>query len=414
MDTDPRIPVTDTSVERVVDRTLDLIGVNTANPPGHTAELIDRLESELETLELATEQIVSDPAKPNLLTRLPGQRDEVLTYLGHADTVPFDADEWRYDPLGERRGERIYGRGATDMKGPLAAMIEVIHAYATTERPPPVTLELIVVSDEEVAGAAGLPTVLEEVSIDSAGCVIGETTCEGGRHSVTVADRGSIWLTLEARGEGAHGSRPMLGVNAIDRLYAAVERIRERLQTCRLEPPRAVCPILEESVSFYAPVLGEDTVRALFDGPSINLGRFEGGDTVNSVPVRAVAELDVRFSPGIPTRTALAELRSCVGECVGVQIRDVSWSVGTYEPTDSPLVEAVVTVAEAVSSDRVYRRSATGGGDAKNLRNAGVPTVEFAFGTDTVHSPDEHTTVDTLEANFESYLHLPGAFAERM
>ncbi len=75
---------------------------------------------------------------------------------------------------------------------------------------------------------------------------------------------------------------------------------------------------------------------------------------------------------------------------------DASWSVGTYEPLGSPLVEAV---------------TATGGGDAKTFRNAGVPTVDFAFGTDTAHAVDEYVTVEALERNAAVFTQLLAVWA---
>ena len=87
-------------------------------------------------------------------------------------------------------------------------------------------------------------------------------------------------------------------------------------------------------------------------------------------------------------------------------------SVGSYEPVDSPLVQAVTETASEVADDRIYRRSATGGGDAKKFRHAGIPTVEFAFGTDTVHAVDEYTTLQALNWNAAVYERLPAIFAE--
>lgn len=111
------------------------------------------------------------------------------------------------------------------------------------------------------------------------------------------------------------------------------------------------------------------------------------------------------------TADVLAEVRECVADCDGVAVTDVSWSVGTAEPLDSPLVEAVASTAESVTGDRVFRRSATGGGDAKRLREAGVPTVEFALGTDTAHAVDEYTNVDALVGNATVYTRLPAVWA---
>jgi succinyl-diaminopimelate desuccinylase len=298
------------------------------------------------------------------------------------------------------------------MKGALAAMLFAIRAFVETDTEPPVDLLFAFVSDEEVGGDAGLPALLDADRLDADACVIGEPTCRDGRHSVTVADRGSIWLTVAATGEAAHGSRPVLGENAIDRLYGAVQTLRDRFGTQELDIDAAMQPVLEESVEYYAPTMGAGTAHELFTSPSINLGTIEGGDAINSVPQSASAEIDIRLTAGVDTPTVLSEIRACVDGCPGITIADVSWSVGTVEPVDSPLVDAVASVAEDVTGTRVYRRSATGGGDAKKLRHAGIPTVEFALGTDTAHAVDEYTTVDALVGNATVYVTLPTAWSD--
>ncbi|WP_455449478.1 M20 family metallopeptidase [Natrinema thermotolerans] len=397
--------------EELADLALDLLAIDTANPPGDTREIVSLLEEHLSQYPVDVERVAVDPAKPNLLVTLPGASDRTLLYNGHLDTVPFDSGAWSHDPLGERVDDRLYGRGATDMKGAVAAMLFAIRAFAETGIEPPVDLAFAFVSDEEVGGDAGLPALLEDDRLEADACVIGEPTCEERRHSVTVADRGSIWLTLEATGEAAHGSRPVLGENAIDRLYDAVGTLRKRFGRRRLDLDPAIEPILEESIAFYGPTMGVETARDLFETPTINLGVLEGGDAVNSVPQTARAEIDIRVTAGVCTADLLSEIRECVADCEGVTVADVAWSVGTAEPIDSPLVEAVASSAEAATGERVYRRSATGGGDAKKLRNAGVPTVEFALGTDTVHAIDEYTTVDALVGNATIYARLPERWA---
>ncbi len=400
--------------DELVDLTLELLALETANPPGDTREIVDRIERYVDPYPVAVERVAVDPAKPNLLVRLPGENDETILYNGHTDTVPFDAEVWSHDPLGERVDDRLYGRGATDMKGPLAAMLFVIPAFVETGTTPPVDLLFAFVSDEEVGGDAGLPALVDGDFLEADGCVIGEPTCEEGRHSVTVADRGSIWLTLAASGESAHGSRPMLGENAIDRLYEAIRTLRARFGTRELNVPPELEPIIQESVEYYTPTMGADGARELFASPSINLGTIEGGEAINSVPQSARAEIDIRLTAGVGTPAVLSDIRNCVADCAGITITDVSWSVGTAESIDDPFVEAVASSAHAVAGERIYRRSATGGGDAKRLRNAGIPTVEFAFGTDTVHGVDEYIPVDALVDNALVYVGLPRAFTEEL
>jgi succinyl-diaminopimelate desuccinylase len=170
-------------------------------------------------------------------------------------------------------------------------------------------------------------------------------------------------------------------------------------------------PVIEESIEYYAPTMGAEEARNLFTVPSINLGTIQGGEAINSVPGSARAEIDSRLTTGVHTSDVLADIRRCVADCEGITIADVSWSIGTAESIDDPLVEAVASTAEEVSDERVYRRSATGGGDAKQLRNAGIPTVEFAFGTDTVHAVDEYIPVDAIIDNGLVYVRLSRAFA---
>ncbi|RQH02281.1 M20 family peptidase [Natrarchaeobius oligotrophus] len=255
--------------ERLVETTLDLVSFDTSNPPGDTREIVDWIESALTDLGLETERVATDPTKPNLLATLPGERSTTLLYSGHLDTVPYDPDGWSYDPLGERIDNRLYGRGTTDMKGGVAAMLELARTYVVADRRPPVTLAFAFVSDEEVAGDAGLQAVLDAGRLTADACVIGEPTGPLNAPSITVADKGSLWLTLEATGEAAHGSRPMLGTNAIDTLWDALETIRARLTDYPITVPAPVDPILEESIDYYGESMNEDTARRLFDQPTM-------------------------------------------------------------------------------------------------------------------------------------------------
>lgn len=390
-----------------------LIGFDTQNPPGRTIDVVEWLESTLAETRLEVDRIAVDPEKPNLLATLAGETDRTLCFNGHLDTVPFDATDWSHDPLGERSRDRIYGRGATDMKGAVAAMLQVALAYARTDTEPPVTLQFAFVSDEETGGDAGLTTLLETTAFAPDACVVGETTSRNGRYSVSVADRGNIWLTLAATGTAAHGSRPMTGCNAIDRLYEAIDQLQTEFGERELTIESAMDGIIEESVGFYEPEAGAEATRKLYRYPTINLGILEGGTAINTVPASACARVDIRLTAGADTGDALRSIRRCVDGMDGIEITDVAWTRGTYEPLDSPIVAASATAAECVVDERVYRRSATGGGDAKVLRHNGIATVEFGFGTQTAHGTDEYTTTEALVRNATAYAILPQTYDRR-
>jgi succinyl-diaminopimelate desuccinylase len=387
-----------------------LIGHDTQNPPGRTADVVGWTESTLSGAGLDVERVAVDPEKPNLLVSIPGASGRTLCFNGHLDTVPFDESDWSRSPLGERVDDRVYGRGATDMKGAVAAMMQVAVAYASTDTEPPVNLQFALVSDEETGGDAGLTTMLDAEGFDPDACVVGETTSRSGRYSVSVADRGYIWLTIEASGTAAHGSRPMIGDNAIDRLYRAVEQLRTEFGERELPIDAAMNDIIEESVGFYEPEAGAEATRRLYRYPTINLGTVEGGTAINTVPASACARVDVRLTAGVDTGESLRSIRECLGGMDGIELTGISWTRGSYEPLGTPIVEASARAAERVVDDRVYRRSATGGGDAKVFRHEGVPTVEFGFGTQTAHGTDEYTTIGALTRNVTAYVLLPSEY----
>jgi len=402
-----------TNRDELFEITETLVSHDTQNPPGRTADIVEWLETTLDEPAVSVERFEVDPEKPNLIATLPGPTDHTLCFNGHLDTVPFDESDWSYDPLGERDDERIYGRGTTDMKGAVAAMVQVALAYARTGTEPPVTLMFAFVSDEETGGDAGLTTLLETAEFDPDACVVGETTSRNGRYSVSAADRGNIWLTLEASGTAAHGSRPMIGENAIDLLTAAVEQLRSEFGQRELSVDSSMDEIIEESIGFYKPEAGAEATRNLYRYPTINLGVIEGGTAINTVPASACARVDIRLTAGVDTRDALGGIRNCLTGIDGIEITDISWTRGSYEPPGSPIVEASAGAAEHVVDDRVYRRSATGGGDAKVLRHEGIPTVEFGFGTQTAHGTDEYTTTEALVRNVISYGTLPVLYEQR-
>jgi succinyl-diaminopimelate desuccinylase len=118
-----------------------------------------------------------------------------------------------------------------------------------------------------------------------------------------------------------------------------------------------------------------------------------------------------RLTAGVETSAALRSIRGCLAGMNGIEITDLTWTRGSYEPLEAPIVEASTEAAECVVDDPVFRRSATGGGDAKVLRHNDVPTVEFGFGTQTAHGTDEYTTTEELIRNATAYAILPQRYA---
>jgi len=398
------------NTQRLVETTLDLLAFDTQNPPGETTAIVEYIHSELTDLELETARVGEDTV-PGIVGWFPSHPDPDLVFLGHLDTVPFDPEQWSVDPLGERDGDVIYGRGATDMKGAVAAMLSVANVFTETTGAPP-DVGFIFTSDEETGGEATLSEALDTFETQPTACLIGEMTGTTDRPSVAIADKGSIWLTLKSTGDPAHGSRPMLGTNAIDTLYDTVDHLREELREYRFDLHPDVDRILTQSVAHYAPTIGEQAAWELFESPTVNLGTFSGGTAINSVPVSATAQIDIRLTASVTIDPLIQRLRSYIAGTDGVEIVSLETSEGTYERTDAPLVRAVQTAGEDVGGKRLFARSATGGGDAKMLRQQGITTVEFALGTQTAHSVDERTTVTALSQTAKIYSLIPISWTE--
>jgi len=109
----------------------------------------------------------------------------------------------------------------------------------------------------------------------------------------------------------------------------------------------------------------------LFEYPTVNLGRLEGGSTVNSVPRTATAKVDVRVTPGASTREVFERIEACIEAKPDISITGVSIREGTYTDPDDPFVAVVVDAGRTVGDQRVFRQCATGGGDVKNCARPG-------------------------------------------
>ncbi|MGB9951018.1 M20 family metallopeptidase (plasmid) [Haloarcula marismortui] len=298
------------------------------------------------------------------------------------------------------------------MKGAVAAMLSVARAFEETAGPAP-DVGFVFTTDEETGGEATLFEALDTFETLPQACLIGEMSGTPDRPSVAIADKGSIWLTLQSCGEPAHGSRPVLGANAIDTLYDTIDKLREELQAHQFDLHPDVDRILTQSVAYYAPTIGEKTAWDLFESPTVNLGTFSGGTAINSVPVSAAAKLDIRLTASVAVEPIVQRLRSYITGIDGVEIASLEWSKGTYEQLDAPLVTAVQTAGESVLDSRLFARSATGGGDAKTLRQQGISTVEFALGTETAYAVDERTTVTALSQTAKIYGAIPLLWSEK-
>jgi len=300
----------------------ECINVKTANPPGDEARLAGVLAGRLEAAGIRTDTHALAPGRANLLARLQGAGERpALVLSAHTDTVGPGEMPWQHDPWSARiDGDRLYGRGASDMKSGLAAMAMAMIVLRRAGVRLRGDLVFAASAGEEVDCLGARAFVASGALAGAGAIVVGEPT--GG--DVAVAHKGAVWLAVGTSGRTAHGSMPAQGVNAILRM----QRVIDRLQAVRLPGPE----------------------HALLGAPTLSINAIQGGGAVNVVPDRCRIDVDVRTVPGHDVDTVTAAIRAAVGDLgfpVDVAVRASAAPVET-DP-DLPVVHLALDAAARVS-----------------------------------------------------------------
>ncbi len=290
---------------------------------------------------------------------------------GHLDVVPGHPGQFK--PRLE--GDRLFGRGAYDMKGGLAAMMCALRDVADNGK---VRVLFVCVPDEESEDIDRRSTdAMVRAGYTGDFAVTGEPT---DLH-VGVQAKGVLAFRLNVHGRAAHSSTPWLGDNAVLKAIDVFRRIES-------------LPFSRES-------------SELFDRPSINLGRIQGGDALNKVPDLCTMVVDIRYLPNQDPQDLLAQVRSIPDiELVKTFVREPAY-VSRANPFVVALCDAVGrhTRGESMSVGR------DGASDAISFLQAGVPAVEFGPAGEGHHGPDEWVSVSSLaryrQALSEFVLRLP-------
>jgi succinyl-diaminopimelate desuccinylase len=296
--------------------------------------------------------------RPVLAATVGPEDGPTIVLHSHLDVVP--GREEQFEPRVE--DDRLYGRGAYDMKGGLAAMMCAIHDLADEER---VRVHFVCVSDEESEeiDARGSDYLVREGYIGDF-AITGEPT----DMLIGIQAKGVLAMRIEVTGTAAHGSTPWVGDNAV---LKAVDVFRQ------IE----VLPFARESSD-------------LFDRPSINLGRIVGGDAMNKVPDLCVIDVDVRYLPGQDA----ADIRAAVDSLADARVVKTFHRQPAIVERDDPFVQALGEAISRVAPPIAERLGVgrDGASDAISFIEAGVPAVECGPVGDGHHGPEEWVSIRSL------------------
>jgi succinyl-diaminopimelate desuccinylase len=367
------------SLPDVIKLTRELIMLDTVNPPGNeavsarlTGDILSEYGFEVEyipygenRLHLVAKKGCSDNGLPVVLS-------------GHFDTVPLGGKEWTNNPFGgEIKGGKMYGRGSSDMKSGVAAMV-VAAIQSFNEGNPSGGVVLIFTAGEETGcqGAQHLVSTLKDIN-RVRGIIIGEPTS----NIPAIGHKGGLYLTLTTTGITAHSSMPHLGENAIYKAARALLKA-EKFDFNEQEDP----------------LLGFST---------INVGKINGGINLNSVPDFAEFTIDARTTSKTDHKTLIGRLNTELGEKIDIEVL-VDLPAVSSDESDA-FVQLVYQACGIQPGETGFRKALPYLTDGAVLQPAfgGAPTVILGPGQpEMAHQTDEYCFTENIIKATEIYKNI--------
>jgi succinyl-diaminopimelate desuccinylase len=358
-----------------VSLTRSLLKFDTVNPPGRERDCARYAGGLLEEWGYRVDYHEYADSRTSVIARAGGSDARApLCLTGHLDVVPVGARAWTHDPFsGETAGDRLYGRGASDMKAGVAAILLAARAMAKRLAGTPGVV--IVLTAAEEGGCIGSRHLSEQRNLlgKAGAMIVGEPTS----NYPLVGHKGSVKFHARFKGVSAHGSMPHLGVNAIYKAARALGKLEA----------------FEFGVPAH-PVMGK---------PTLNVGTIEGGNTVNAVPDAADIGVDIRTVPGMDHQKLIHRLTDLLGDSE----LDVFSNLGpVWTEPDEDWVQRVFEICKPYVDDRLEPRTAPYMTDAANLLKvyAGAPTVVLGPGEAAMaHQTDEYCSMERIRQSVSIY-----------
>jgi succinyl-diaminopimelate desuccinylase len=357
-----------------------LIQINSVNPPGAERAVAEAIKQRLSGTDLQLQLDEVAEGRTNLLVSRPAagapeasaKERKTLVFSGHFDTVPVGDVKWKHPAFaGVQVGDRLYGRGATDMKSGVAAMVLALECMAKANIKLAGNLLFMGTVGEEV-DCLGAREAVKKGQIDHAtAIVVGEPTS----NQVVIAHKGALWLEVTMFGKTAHGSMPEHGINAIQ----AVNRFITALNEYRFQFE-------------IHPVLGNST---------INIGMIRGGVSPNVVPDKCSVTIDIRTVPGQDHQAIVAEItqlakRASESVSAGFQVDIRNDLACVHTSADHPFIKTAIRTHESCFQQKSSPRGVNYYTDASVYQPhlKGIPVLIYGPGEPGLaHQPDEWVDV---------------------
>lgn len=372
-----------------------VVRIPSENPPGDCTAIAAFVQAYLGEAGIDSRAYAPKPDRPSVVATIyDAGHGPRLMMNAHLDIFPASGEGWIYPPFsGQVADGRIHGRGASDMRAGLAANLLLSRLVRELGLDLPGRLLTSYSSDEEAGGTWGTRWLLEHApEIRADACLIGD---QCGVWAVGIGEKGGLWLRLRTRGTSGHAAygtargavRPML------RALAVVQE----LDGLAASPPEPLGSLLEQERGLVAAEWG-DEAPTILDRVTANVGRLDGGVSINLVAETCAAELDVRVPIGLATTDLLNRLRGRLRE-EGLEAVEVE-PITAFEPSwthpDHPLVRAVVENGRAATGQLPQPLIRLGATDARWFRAAGIPTVVYGPTAYNMGRANESVTLEDL------------------
>jgi acetylornithine deacetylase/succinyl-diaminopimelate desuccinylase-like protein len=407
----------------------ELLRVDTVNPPGNETRAAELLRDYLESAGVECELYAKMPERANVVARLPGRGGPTLALLSHTDTVRADPEEWTVDPWsGELRDGEIWGRGALDMKGQVAASAVAIASLAREGFVPAGDVIFVASADEEVGEDVGISwlcashpdAVRADYCVNEGG---GDRLVIGGRpaYLCVTAEKMSSPFLLRVHGRSGHASMPGIADNALVRAARLIERLTAYRPQTRV-PPEADAFL--RLVGTSDPAELDPPLRGIVDpmlSHSISPTIIDASKQRNVIPALCDLVCDCRLLPGETQDEAEAEIRAALGEdnYEFVWLEGVG---GTASPLDTPLWRAIESFVAAEEPGAVLAPIVCAGFTDSHFMREAFGTVCYGFfpmramdselAAALIHSADERIPVDDLELGTRFLVHVARTLGE--
>lgn len=359
--------------------TRKLVSYNSINPPGNERNIAEYCAGLLDKFGFRTNLYEFNERRTTVVARLDSSGSKLpICFTGHLDTIPLGSAPWHFDPFaGEVEGDRLYGRGTSDMKAGVAAMLCMAQFMATKPQLK-AGLTLVLTAGEETACEGAHYVANLDGALGEAGAIIvGEPTS----NYPVIGHKGCIRLELTTRGITAHAAMPELGDNAIYKAARAVTQLQNF-----------------DFNMIPHPLLGS---------PTLNVGTISGGMNVNSVPDKVTIGVDIRTIPGKTHKEIQSMISMLVGQEVEVTLKQEAISIAT-SPEDA-WVQDVFDILGRFLGERPVSRAVSYFTDASALTPAfdNPPTIILGPGeAEQAHKTDEFCLISKIEQASRAYCEI--------